>query len=103
MSCVLCMVTFVATASSAQIGIGGAGLRLAVPRRSMKDRMDQNAVRQRFDFSCGAAALATMLRYGFGENVTEREILVELFGLLSEEKKAVRRSTFMPSEGTLPM
>ena len=59
----------------------------------MKDLRDQNLVKQRFDFSCGAAALATILRYGFGENVTERQILVELFGLLSEEEKAIRRST----------
>ena len=48
---------------------------------------------QRFDYSCGAAALATILRYGFGENVTERQILVELFDLLPEEEETVRRST----------
>ncbi len=58
----------------------------------MKDLRDQNVIKQRFDFSCGAAALATILRYGFGENVTERQILIELFDLLSEEEKAVARS-----------
>jgi predicted double-glycine peptidase len=59
----------------------------------MKDLRDQNIVKQRFDYSCGAAALATMLRYGFGEDVTEREILVQLFGLLSEQEKTDRLAT----------
>ncbi len=58
----------------------------------MKDLRDQNLVKQRFDFSCGAASLATLLRYGFGENVTERQVLEELFDLLSEEEKTVARS-----------
>ena len=35
----------------------------------MKDLRDAGVVKQRFDFSCGAAALATMLRYGFGDEV----------------------------------
>jgi len=59
----------------------------------MKGLRDQNVVTQRFDFSCGAAALATLMRYGLGENVTERQILIELFDLLSEDEKAVRRRT----------
>jgi predicted double-glycine peptidase len=57
----------------------------------MKDLRDKDLVRQRFDYSCGAAALATILRYGFGEKVTERQILTELFDLLSEEEKKVSR------------
>lgn len=57
----------------------------------MKDLRDQKLVRQRFDYSCGAAALATILRFGFGDEVTEREILVELFDLLSEDEERVRR------------
>ncbi len=59
----------------------------------MKDLRDGNLVRQRFDFSCGAAALATMLRYGFGESVTEGQILDGLFDLPSEDEKAARRRT----------
>lgn len=77
---------------SAQIGIG-SGLRVDPPAVSMKAQRDQNVVKQRFDFSCGAAALATLLRYAFGDPVTEREILAQLFGLLSEEEKTLARST----------
>lgn len=81
------------TTLSAQIGIGEAGLRADRPLRSMKDLRDQNVVKQRFDFSCGAAALATLLRYGFGESVTEGQILDGLFDLPSEDEKAIRRRT----------
>ena len=89
------VITLSGKPSLAQIGIGRTGLRVDATGTSMKDLRDQNLVKQRFDYSCGAAALATLLRYGFGENVTERQILVDLFGLLSDEEKAVRlRSGF---------
>ena len=78
---------------SAQIGIGSAGLRIDRPARSMKDLRDQNVVKQRFDFSCGAAALATLMRYGFGQNVTEAQLLVALFDLPTEAEKADRERT----------
>ncbi|HVG53066.1 MAG TPA: C39 family peptidase [Vicinamibacterales bacterium] len=76
----------------AQIGIG-SGLRADAPAASMKELRDQNVIKQRSDFSCGAAALATLLRYGFGENVTERDILVGMFDPLDEKEKAIRRAT----------
>ena len=69
----------------------GSGIRIEVPLKSMKDLRDQNLVKQRFDYSCGAAALATVLRYGFGDEVTERDILEELFNLLSEDEEGLRR------------
>lgn len=90
-ACCAFVVVLVAAAPAAQIGIG-SGIRVAPPARSMKDLRDQTVVRQSFDFSCGAAALATILRHGFGEAVTERQILVQLFDRLSEEERRVTRS-----------
>ncbi len=69
----------------------GSGIRIEVPLKSMKDLRDQRLVKQRFDYSCGAAALATILRYGFGDEVTERDILTELFDLLPEDEEGLRR------------
>ncbi len=69
----------------------GTGLRIEIPLKSMKDLRDQRLVKQRFDYSCGAAALATVLRYGFGDEVTERDILTELFDLLPEDEEGLRR------------
>ena len=70
----------------------GSGTRIEIPLKSMKDLRDQGLVKQRFDYSCGAAALATILRYGFGDEVTERDILKELFDLLSEDEEGLRRA-----------
>ncbi len=75
---------------AANVGIG-SGTRIEVPLKSMKDLRDQRLVKQRFDYSCGAAALATVLRYGFGDEVTERDILTELFDLLPEDEEGLRR------------
>jgi predicted double-glycine peptidase len=72
---------------SAQIGFGTSGLRADRPGTSLKDLRDQDLVRKRFDFSCGAAALATMLRHGFGEDVTEQQILIDLFSRLSDDEQ----------------
>jgi uncharacterized protein len=88
-SCSLSAVLVSAAAVSAQIGVGDSSWRVHAPARSLKDLRDQNVVKQRFDFSCGAAALATILRYGLGAVTTEREILVDLFGLLSDDERVV--------------
>lgn len=44
----------------------------AAPVRSMRDMKFQGVVRQQFDFSCGSAALATLLRF-YGGMPTEAE------------------------------
>ncbi len=93
MACVIVAIVlllFGSSAGAANIGIG-SGTRINVPLKSMKELRDQNLVKQRLDYSCGAAALATILRYGFGDEVTEREILVDLFDLLSKDEKRLRR------------
>ncbi|MGC2199615.1 MAG: C39 family peptidase [Stellaceae bacterium] len=44
------------------------------PVRSLLEMRHEHVVIQTWDLSCGAAALATLLRYEFGEPVTEKEI-----------------------------
>src|SRR5690242_19123202 len=46
--------------------------------RSMLEMRRENVVVQKFDLSCGAAALATILNYQFGDHVTEREVTAGL-------------------------
>ncbi len=78
------------SARAASVDVG-SGIRIDVPLKSMKDLRDKDLVKQRLDYSCGAAALATILRYGFGDEVTERDILIDLFDLLSYEEEGLRR------------
>jgi predicted double-glycine peptidase len=51
------------------------------PARTVKSLLEmrrQNVVIQKWDLSCGAAALATLLKYQHGEPVTEKEIALAL-------------------------
>jgi uncharacterized protein len=50
----------------------------AQPVRSMLEMRRSGVVTQEWDLSCGAAALATILRYQHGDPVTERELLSRL-------------------------
>lgn len=54
----------------------GGGLPVgdyAVPVRSVLDQKYAGVVRQRFDFSCGSAALATLLRHHYDYEVGEEQ------------------------------
>jgi predicted double-glycine peptidase len=44
------------------------------PIRSLLEIRRERVIMQKWDLSCGAAALGTLLRYQFGEPVTEKEI-----------------------------
>ena len=44
-------------------------------RHTLKELRDQNIVKQQLDYSCGAAALATLMTGYFGEKTSEKEIL----------------------------
>lgn len=46
--------------------------------RSVYEARTENVVLQKWDLSCGAAALATVLRYQHGESVTERDVALGL-------------------------
>lgn len=84
------LVLFGGSGEAANLGIG-SNSRINVPLQSMNDLRDKNLVKQRLDYSCGAAALATIMRYGFGDEITERDILGDLFDLLSEDEESLRR------------
>lgn len=48
------------------------------PVKSLLEMRHQNVVIQKWDLSCGAAALTTLLNYQHGENLTEKEVAVAL-------------------------
>lgn len=58
---------------------------------TVKELRDLHVVKQQEDFSCGAAALATLLSYYFGEATSEKEILNRLLNPLSDSEKVVKR------------
>jgi len=63
--------------------IGGA---YTVPATSIKEARFSAMVRQQFDFSCGSAALSTLLTYHYHFPVTEQTIFEEMFARGEKEK-----------------
>jgi predicted double-glycine peptidase len=50
---------------------------------SWKELRDRNVVLQGFDYSCGAGALATLMRSYFSDDVSEEEIILSILGSIS--------------------
>jgi uncharacterized protein len=59
------------SASADGLFIGGGGVTARVNVESMAARKYKTVVRQQFDFSCGSAALATLLTFHYGRTISE--------------------------------
>ena len=60
-----------APASAGDIFVAAGGANTRVNVKSMADRKFQRVVSQQYDFSCGSAALATLLTYHYDRDTTE--------------------------------
>jgi len=56
-----------------------AGGNFSVPVFSMKEQRFQKTIHQQYDFSCGSAALATLLTHHYNFPVSEQEVFREMF------------------------
>jgi predicted double-glycine peptidase len=54
--------------------------------RSWIEIRNQNIVMQQRDYSCGAAALATVIRHHWGDAITELQLLEDVVDMLSDEE-----------------
>jgi uncharacterized protein len=70
---------------SAKIGTTAGQERRHVA--NWKELRDKKVVRQRFDYSCGSGALATLMWLGFGDHVGEQEIITLILERKSQEEK----------------
>jgi predicted double-glycine peptidase len=69
--------------------IGGA---YSIPATSMREARYLAMVRQQYDFSCGSAALSTLLTYHYAYPVTEQVVFEEMFAKGEQEK--IRKEGF---------
>src|SRR5262245_33376991 len=60
---------------------------IRVPVTSYFGLRFKQVVRQAYDVSCGAAALATLLKYYYGMPVDEKKIIEQIFAKSSDEEK----------------
>jgi hypothetical protein len=75
----LCLIG-IAPARAGSIGlVQGAGGIYNVPIRSIKEARFHRVIKQEFDFSCGSAALATLLSFHYDKPVTENAVFTEMF------------------------
>ncbi|BAL95357.1 C39 family peptidase [Rubrivivax gelatinosus] len=63
-----------------------------VPVQSLKERRFGAMVRQQYDYSCGAAALSTLLSFHYGRAVPEQAVFEEMF--VHGDADKIRREGF---------
>ncbi len=70
----------------AQATLTDGGMMFSVPVTSMKDIPFRTVVRQEYDYSCGSAALATLLHYHYNMPVTEAEVFKAMYAKGDQDK-----------------
>ena len=86
----ICLITVTATATNsvaaAEVQVGTMGLRMTVSLKSIKERKWKTVIRQQKDFSCGSAAIATLLSYHYGHHTSEIRVFEEMWKNGNKEK-----------------
>ena len=78
--------------AAAQVSVTQGGNNYSVQVVSYRDIPFRTVVRQEYDYSCGSAALATLLRYHYGRNVAEHDVFVQMYQ--DGNKEAIQRVGF---------
>lgn len=63
-----------------------------VPVTSLKQARFKTVIRQQYDFSCGSAAVATLLTYQFGQPVSEADVFKRMYA--RGDRPRIRREGF---------
>jgi uncharacterized protein len=75
---------------------GEGGGAIAIPLTTVKElrqqRLFRTTIRQQYDFSCGSAALATLLTHHYGRPVTEEQVFQAMWEQGDQEK--IKRAGF---------
>lgn len=73
--CMACLLAVASPVTAGTVWVSGAGTTLAVDVVSLRDARFQGVIRQEYDFSCGAASVATLLTYHYDDPIDERTAL----------------------------
>lgn len=87
-----CMMLTALSVHADSIDLQGFGGRFTVPVTSLKEARFRATMRQQFDFSCGSAAIATLLTHQYGVAVTEQVVFESMFATGDQQK--IRREGF---------
>jgi len=87
--CVLLVLTMPQSLKAVETSIYFDGLNVNLPVESFKERQFRGVIRQKYDYSCGSASLATLLYYHYDLDVGEQEVLESMYAI-GDKKKIVR-------------
>ncbi len=71
---------------------GFHGMRYSVPIISLKEGRFKTILAQQYDFSCGSAALASLLTYHYKQEITEAELFEAMY--IVGDKESIHRYGF---------
>lgn len=75
------------TASAGSVGLSsGFGGAFSINVVSLKEARFKSVIKQQYDFSCGSAALATLLKFHYDYPVTEEKIFTAMYEAGDKEK-----------------
>lgn len=80
------------TLHASEIPLFSSGFSTNFKVQSYKDRQFKSIIRQQYDFSCGSAALATLLHYHYDWPAEEKDILMSMYAKGDKEK--IRKEGF---------
>jgi len=86
LSSLVAALLFVDFAAAGTVWVQGAEGISNVPIRSIQERKFDRVVRQQFDFSCGSAALATLLTFHYDQDTDEQESFRWMYERGDQEK-----------------
>ena len=78
--------------SEITLRVGPDGTKITQNIKPLTEIQKDNLVKQTYDYSCGSAALATILNYQLGENLSERQVIQGLLKYGDSEKIVQRRA-----------
>lgn len=81
-----------AAAHAGEATLAFSGGTFTVPVTSLKEARFKSVVRQEHDFSCGSAAVATLLTHHYGRDTSEREAFEAMYA--TGDQQAIQRFGF---------
>jgi uncharacterized protein len=83
---ILAFVVWVSSVEAGTTRVIDSGGLFTIKTTSLKELRFKNTIRQEHDFSCGSAALATLLTYHYDNPVTEEQVFKVMFERGNKEK-----------------
>jgi predicted double-glycine peptidase len=84
--------TFPKYLEAANIVLGGGGGEYSIKTKTLFDQRFYKTIHQKYDFSCGSAALATLLKHHYGINVDEKTVIQRMYDV--GDRKKIEREGF---------